>query len=635
VKTISLKKVSAVAVASLGFGLLSVVPANATANTTYTVYAKTVTSINLVLATTTPVVGSEVYVNLGYSAGALPANGAADQVTGAMNKILGVLDSYPAGKFAAVTSSLSVNGGADNTTGVVVPTTQSRTVIASATGSVLTGSTSDTDAVFQLRTDDTTASGSAAVTATSTTGIASFKFTPQGAGTYVLKVWNDGPAIGATTVGNRNVDAGEAVQTISITVTATPVASAGASLIYTDSDGTYDGAPDAASTAANKIFHTKTPTSQAAGMRITINNTSGTAIFRTGGTFVAEQSGSGLVACTDTNTTYNEGTTKTRYASLTSLADNIVSCALWSDGTAGKGTTTYKWIDADGVSTTLGTTSSVFYGAPAKIVAKQNHTIAKSTSATLGIGSAAPSGANVENTPAVTLTITDADGNLVSDIGAGTITAVTSNSSVMTSTISYAESSGAGAGDGFAGNGNYNVRVNSSTNASGSTATLTFRALGADGVTYVTSAPLTYTLGGTPASSVLTLDKTTYAVGQEAVATITVKDAAGNAVYDTDHAGYFAASTGLTSTLALVKTLYGATALSTLGGKAVTKFNAPSVSGTLTITGTALDKPSALSASATITDGNAALLTQIDALNAKIVALNALIAKIMKKLGVK
>jgi hypothetical protein len=45
------------------------------------------------------------------------------------------------------------------------------------------------------------------------------------------------------------------------------------------------------------------------------------------------------------------------------------------------------------------------------------------------------------------------------------------------------------------------------------------------------------------------------------------------------------------------------------------------------------------SASATVTITGAAsnnnLLTQIDALNAKIVALNALIAKIMKKLGVK
>jgi hypothetical protein len=44
---------------------------------------------------------------------------------------------------------------------------------------------------------------------------------------------------------------------------------------------------------------------------------------------------------------------------------------------------------------------------------------------------------------------------------------------------------------------------------------------------------------------------------------------------------------------------------------------------------------STVTATATVTDANAGLLTQIDALNAKIVALNALIAKIMKKLGVK
>jgi hypothetical protein len=42
-----------------------------------------------------------------------------------------------------------------------------------------------------------------------------------------------------------------------------------------------------------------------------------------------------------------------------------------------------------------------------------------------------------------------------------------------------------------------------------------------------------------------------------------------------------------------------------------------------------------ITAAASVTDGNAALLTQIDALNAKIVALNALIAKIMKRLGVR
>ena len=48
-----------------------------------------------------------------------------------------------------------------------------------------------------------------------------------------------------------------------------------------------------------------------------------------------------------------------------------------------------------------------------------------------------------------------------------------------------------------------------------------------------------------------------------------------------------------------------------------------------------VDGVTVITAASSVVDGNAALLTQIDALNAKIVALNALIAKIMKKLGVK
>jgi hypothetical protein len=70
-------------------------------------------------------------------------------------------------------------------------------------------------------------------------------------------------------------------------------------------------------------------------------------------------------------------------------------------------------------------------------------------------------------------------------------------------------------------------------------------------------------------------------------------------------------------------------------------FNAPAsataewkISGT-TGAGPSTDSAKALSATASVTDMSATLMTQIDALNAKIVALNALIAKIMKKLGVK
>jgi hypothetical protein len=75
-----------------------------------------------------------------------------------------------------------------------------------------------------------------------------------------------------------------------------------------------------------------------------------------------------------------------------------------------------------------------------------------------------------------------------------------------------------------------------------------------------------------------------------------------------------------------------------IGGKKDYKFYAPAVSGSFTSTATYYDylgATAATTATASVVDGNAGLLTQIDALNAKIVALNALIAKIMKKLGVK
>jgi hypothetical protein len=76
---------------------------------------------------------------------------------------------------------------------------------------------------------------------------------------------------------------------------------------------------------------------------------------------------------------------------------------------------------------------------------------------------------------------------------------------------------------------------------------------------------------------------------------------------------------------------------STTSSKGVASLFAPSTPGSFTISGLYTDAATgtAYSVTGAVADGNAALLTQIDALNAKIVALNALIAKIMKKLGVK
>jgi hypothetical protein len=211
----------------------------------------------------------------------------------------------------------------------------------------------------------------------------------------------------------------------------------------------------------------------------------------------------------------------------------------------------------------------------------------------------------------------------------------------MSETLTINGDAGTALGNG-AGAGSYNVAVTSVANTSGKTATLTFRVMSGTTVLATTTA-LTYTLGGVVDTVSLALDKTSYTVGSAAVATLTVKDSSGNAAFDGDHTGILTGA--LASSLSVTKALqFNAatnTTVSTLGGKSTVSFNAPAtavdawtIKGT-TGTGPATDIAKALSATAAVTDGSAALLTQIDALNAKIVALNALIAKIMKKLGIK
>jgi len=117
------------------------------------------------------------------------------------------------------------------------------------------------------------------------------------------------------------------------------------------------------------------------------------------------------------------------------------------------------------------------------------------------------------------------------------------------------------------------------------------------------------------------------------VITLTCKDTSGNACADE------VASPAVTFTKAIGGTAPAASTY-TAGKKATSSTTptvfAPAVAGAFSANATSSNAAkSAITASSSVTDGNAALLTQIDALNAKVVALNALIAKIMKKLGVK
>ena len=265
------------------------------------------------------------------------------------------------------------------------------------------------------------------------------------------------------------------------------------------------------------------------------------------------------------------------------------------------------------------------------MTATQNLKVARasSTGAVLGTsdGSGLASAATTAAlTPAVVIVARDSAGVVVPSL---TITGLSSDATVISS-ATVAEAAGTASTTGAAGPGTYLASVTSAGNGkSGNTATVTFRTQLSSG-SFISAAPVTFTLGGSVSTETIGTDKAVYAPGEAMIVTVTAKDSSGNAVYD-----------GLTSpTLTASKAIGGALPSGFyVGGVVANKANAlfaPSLGGSFFLNATSSNTAaSAITASASVTDVNAGLLTQIDALNAKIVALNALIAKIMKKLGVK
>ena len=99
-KTISLKKVSAVAVASLGFGLLSVVPANAAEKA-----AADTINITLANANTSTVVGGTARINFMARMSSVTNQAAGDTAT-----FQAAMISNPVGGFVQVTAVADATG---------------------------------------------------------------------------------------------------------------------------------------------------------------------------------------------------------------------------------------------------------------------------------------------------------------------------------------------------------------------------------------------------------------------------------------------------------------------------------------------------------------------------------------------
>jgi len=347
------------------------------------------------------------------------------------------------------------------------------------------------------------------------------------------------------------------------------------------------------------------------GATIAINVFDTANVAMNGQAISATIEGPGLITLASGTGTGSTGTV--RAASLTAAtqaATHQSVLGISADGTAGKAT-----ITVSSGSTVLFTKTVIFYGTVAKLNVTQNLKVAKASTTsggTLGTAVAAPAGTSVATTPAVTIEALDSNGNVVTGL---TITAKSSDTAIIASG-SVVESDGNGAGDGYAGPGYYNASVTSTVGAaSGATTTVVFRTLLSDGVTYVTSDPVTFTLGGSIYTGSVTaaLDKASYAVGEAASLVITVKDSKGNPVFDQDAnlwGGLGTAPIWSKSVVGLTPSA-AATTMIKSGKKTYTGY-APSLEGDFKLTGVldslTVASGAAVSASATV-EGSTATVT--------------------------
>jgi hypothetical protein len=356
---------------------------------------------------------------------------------------------------------------------------------------------------------------------------------------------------------------------------------------------------------------------------------------RTGQTLGASIAGPGLIGIADSRS----ATTATGRSLTQLLTNEYGSVSVWGDGSAGTSVVTITATTAAGVTTTLGTKTVKFAGAPSKASVTQALYVAKAGTQ-LGVSPTTTSGAatSVATTPAFYAEIVDTNG--VAVIAGSTVKMTSSDTAVIT-VGACAESTASSLP------GTFECSVSGAAGAaSGKTATVTFSVLNATtGLYDIVASPLTFTIGGAISKVVVTTDKTSYTAGEGVNLTATATDSSGNKAYD-GQAWQLSASTKAASNKSMGGALPGETAeivngkKSTTGSTGTASLFAPSTPGSFTIAGTyaatvAAPLGTAWSVTASVADGNAAIMTQIDALNAKIVALNALIAKIMKKLGVK
>jgi len=691
VKTISLKKVSAVAVASLGFGLLSVVPANAAFSSQ--TFTAVVTTTPAAATNTTPgAAGTAITLDLkttlvGGAAGAAVAQTATYQLldpngtdvtsgaTFGTNSTTianltksNVANVYTLGIGIGLAEAVHTLGTVTYTpamggqyllkvTTTAITVTDAHTALSASTISTMfvSGAGASVSATGKgTSTIGAITGGNAKVEFCMKAHVANDVYNLTSAGVGVIQTVEQGAeTVGAPTLagiagasdftqGAKATAAGNTLECLLATVAST---TAGTQTLTWTAISATTGAPTVAATAtitwgaavvtgtvsatnSKSILSTdlltpfvgtadetisviNTANARAATIQVILNDTQSTPAAIASKAVTATISGSGLLGgSTGTGTTlaYTDATvTGTVGRSITVNTDSLGQAffGVFADGSSGTGTITITQ-----GTTTIATETVTFYGAVASFKATVKKNVVASGSAT---------------TAALDVVAYDANSVVVPSVGITVTSGTTATIASFTETTSSASEAKAG------------TAVVDVTGVSGKfgSVVLTIK----DTSTGLISTTATVIVGALEAATVsAAFDKTSYTPGQLVTLTITAKDANATDVGDSATAGALL----ITTNASVQGTMPTETAFKL--GKQVITFYAPSVTVPLSASiklvsgaawSTALDDTT-ITATASVIDANqTSLLTQIDALNAKIVALNALIAKIMKKLGVK
>jgi len=424
--------------------------------------------------------------------------------------------------------------------------------------------------------------------------------------TNCATAFGTGSTAGATTAANFKIGTPTA-GTISVAVYANEVVSgvvtptliqtftvivSGASTVAATTVDTSvgNGAFDPAATGVNKTVYSAAATTGTAAATVTATHkgTDGAAITNALIAPAVTFSISGV------GTISNDGGTTTRsYFAVAAGTAVAPSVTVWSDGRAGTATVT---VAVGGVN--VATSTVVFYGAVASLVATANYTVAHAGSTTV-VGPAATD-------PAIYVVAKDANGTVIPV--AQTLIPSSSNAAVA-----IASNATADAADAISGwNAMQYELLSTMLSKSGDSANIAFSYQKADG-TFITSNTIAVTAGGAAKTYALSLDASSYAPGDAMVLTITAKDAAGNAAYDG------AASPAVTANKAVIG-LPGAGKFT--GGKKTVKTGlfAPATDGDFVLSALNVDGVTYTTTTATVSGSTSAA---VDAANEATDAANA------------